>query len=83
MELRDIPGAEYIPRFAYFPAGLLRLFVICLLPLCVPVLIGHDIRSIFVLPAASQRLFCLKKKILNFNVWQRAILPLRYITQQE
>ena len=26
MELRDIPGAEYIPRFAYFPAGLFELF---------------------------------------------------------
>ncbi len=43
MELRDIPGAEYIPRFAYFPAGLFELFAYC--P-CVPVLIGHDIRSI-------------------------------------
>lgn len=27
MELRDIPGAEYIPRFAYFPAGLFELLV--------------------------------------------------------
>lgn len=26
MELRDIPGAEYIPRFAYLAAGFLRLF---------------------------------------------------------
>ncbi len=29
MELRDIPGAEYIPRFAYFPAGLFELFAYC------------------------------------------------------
>ncbi len=26
MELRDIPVAEYMPRFAYFPAGLFELF---------------------------------------------------------
>ncbi len=31
MELRDIPGAEYIPRFAYLAAGLLRLFAITLM----------------------------------------------------
>ncbi len=29
MELRDIPGAEYIPRFAYFTAGLFELFAYC------------------------------------------------------
>lgn len=32
MELRDIPGAEYIPRFDYFPAGLFELFAYC--PMC-------------------------------------------------
>jgi hypothetical protein len=31
MELRDIPGAEYIPRFAYFPAGLLSYLPIALM----------------------------------------------------
>ncbi|QRZ77856.1 hypothetical protein [Klebsiella quasipneumoniae] len=47
MELHDIPFAEYMPRFAYLAAGLLRLFeVICLFPLNMPGLIGHDIRSI-------------------------------------
>ncbi len=29
MELRDIPGAEYIPRFDYFLAGLFELFAYC------------------------------------------------------
>ena len=29
MELRDIPGAEYIPRFAYVAAGLFELFAYC------------------------------------------------------
>lgn len=29
MELRDIPGAEYIPRFDYFPVGLFELFAYC------------------------------------------------------
>jgi hypothetical protein len=43
MELRDIPGAEY-STLRLFPGWSVR--VICLLPLCVPVLIGHDIRSI-------------------------------------
>ena len=30
MELRDIPGAEYIPRFDYFLAGLFELFSLIL-----------------------------------------------------
>ena len=59
MELRDIPLSECIPRFAYLAAGLLRLFeVICLFPLCMPGLIGHDIRSVY-FPAASPAAFFL------------------------
>jgi hypothetical protein len=68
MELRDIPVSECIPRFAYLAAGLLRLFVICLFPLCMPGLIGHDIRSILFSSRFPSGFFCLKKrKNLNFN----------------
>ena len=62
MELRDIPGAEYIPRFAYLAAGLLRLFeVICLFPLCMPGLIGHDIRSILFASRFPSGFFFIRK----------------------
>ena len=70
MELRDIPLSECIPRFAYLAAGLLRLFeVICLFPLGMPGLIGHDIRSVlFSSRFPSGFFFGLKKrKNLNFN----------------
>jgi hypothetical protein len=54
MELRDISVAECIPRFAYFTFGLLGYLPI---PLCVPVLIRHDIRSIFLIAASPAAFF--------------------------